>query len=247
MKQLSFWAKTHKHTARLLIIFCYVLLNLLGWQVGQLLNQSDVLLSEPLLAVLVILYLLGIALYPAKQLREKWGLNKYYYRQKTVDFLLISSTFGMIVYVVNHTGPVTFVDNVYSAVSNKTSPPEDSMRKYKSIMEFAAAMKDKNGMLLKWNVRKKILKQQLHDIKKAPELSGTGRTFLTILFLLLAVGLELGVLSLSCSLSCSGSEGAALIVGIGGTALVIFLAAISIRALQKQKQAPAAPQPSPPK
>ena len=246
MKQLSFWAKTHKQAARLLLTLCYVLLNLLGWQVGKLFEQSEVSLSAPVLTVLVVLYFSGIAFYPTKQLRTKWGLHKYYLRQKTADFLLISSTFGMIVYAANHTGPVPLAGEVYSAVSRTISPPEDSIRKYKSIPEFAAALKDKNGALLKWAERKKILKQQLRDVKKAPELSGAGRTFLTILFVLLAVGVELGVLSLSCSLSCSGSEGAALIVGIGGTALVIFLAAIAIRSLYKKKPATATPEASPP-
>ena len=57
-------------------------------------------------------------------------------------------------------------------------------------------------------------------------------TILTILAALLLLGL---VAALSCSLSCSGAEGAAALVAILGVGLVVFLTIIALKAIFKEK------------
>jgi len=58
------------------------------------------------------------------------------------------------------------------------------------------------------------------------------------LAVIVALGLAALVGALACELSCNGSEGAALLVGIGGTALIIFLLIITIRAIKRGKKEP---------
>jgi hypothetical protein len=56
------------------------------------------------------------------------------------------------------------------------------------------------------------------------------------LSVVVAIGLIYLVAALACSLSCNGSDAAALIVGIGGAALVAFLLIIAIRAITGKKK-----------
>ncbi|HEV7332600.1 MAG TPA: hypothetical protein VGN63_16295 [Flavisolibacter sp.] len=235
MKTISYWARSHKAAARALLVLSYLLLNSIGWQMGVLLHDSGILFSETALTITVAIYLAGAVFYPAKRWKTVWGSNKYYIRQKTCDFLLISGTFAMIVYAGNRAESFPSSVAATAAVTSNSLAPGDSVKRHKSVAEFASAMKDSKGRLLQWKERKKILKQQVNEIKKAPAMTSAERTFLTILFVLLAIGLEMGVLALSCSLSCSGSEGAALLVGVGGTALIIFLLVVVIRSLHKKK------------
>ena len=97
-------------------------------------------------------------------------------------------------------------------------------------------MKDENGKMLKWKERKKLLKEQIRGIKKTNELSKGEKVALTILAVLAALGLLFLVASLACNLSCSGSDAAAVIVGLGGGALVIVLLVVAIRAIYNKKR-----------
>ena len=218
MKTLSYWARSHKAAARILIVLSYLLLNVLGWLTGGLFHDSGILLTETALFVTITIYLAGAVFYPAKRGKAKWSCHAFFVRQKTCDLFLISATFGLVVYAGNRTSELPTSAPLAAAVSNAFVLPEDSVKKHKSVEEFALAVKDANGKLWPWKERKKLLKQQVYELKKAPAMTNGERTFLTILFVLLAIGLELGIMALSCSLSCSGAEGLAVLVGVGGTA-----------------------------
>jgi hypothetical protein len=53
---------------------------------------------------------------------------------------------------------------------------------------------------------------------------------------LVAIGLIFLALGLACNLSCNGHDGGAVLVGVGGTALVIFLFIIAIRSIYPGKR-----------
>jgi hypothetical protein len=97
-------------------------------------------------------------------------------------------------------------------------------------------MKDANGNLLKWKERKKLLKVQVRAIKQTEDISKGGQIALIVLSCLVALGLVLLVASLACELSCNGSEGAAVIVGLLGTGLIVFLLVLAIRAITGRKR-----------
>ena len=84
--------------------------------------------------------------------------------------------------------------------------------------------------------KKKILKEQIREIKKANDLSEGTKVLLIILSIVVAIGLLFLVAALACNLSCSGSDAVAVIVGIGGLALIIFLLIIAIRAITGKKK-----------
>lgn len=241
MKKLSLWAKHHKQAARLTIIVSFILLTIIGFYTGTWLSDLDISLPEAILFFAVFSYIVGVIAYPQRHGSHiSMRTKSFYIRQKICDTGLVVSTFVMIIYLANH--PDTFIHSFVPARAilgnNLVLPKDSSAKPYKSIREFSASIKDKDGNLLKWKERKKLLKEQVRSIKKADNLSKGDKAGLIVLSVVVALGLALLVGALACELSCNGSEGAALLVGIGGTALIIFLLIITIRAIKKGKKKP---------
>ena len=125
-----------------------------------------------------------------------------------------------------------FSSSLLSASTGSTiSQPGDSSKTYKSMNELKKMMKDANGKILKWKERKKLMKEQVRRIKKDNSISEGAKVALIILTVLVALGLAILVAALSCSISCSGSEALAVIVGIVGYAAIIFLTVVIIRSI----------------
>lgn len=241
MKKISFWAKAHVLQARLLIIISFSLLTCLGIITGVLLKDTGATFSPGTILAVVLLYVAGLVAYPSKATKRKKKNSVFFYRrQKTCDYLLAASTFCMIVFVSNRPG-ILFN---YSSAVNATVPamvelPKDStVKAYKSIAAFNSSMKDANGNMLKWKEKKKLLKEQIRAIKKDSDMSKGSKTGLIILCVLVALGLLYLVAALACSLSCNGSEGAAILVTIGGAGLIALLLVVTIRAILGKKKKP---------
>jgi hypothetical protein len=179
-------------------------------------------------------YAFAFIAYPRK--KEK-GMA-YYRKQKTCDLLLAGSTFFMILYLGNHPEQAFHYRSPFtSAMASIPVTPGDSVqRSYKPISVFAKSMKGEDGKLLKWKERKKLLKEQVNAIKKSGGMSKKAQTGLIILSVIVALGLLALVGALACNISCNGSEVAAVIVGVGGAALVIFLLILVIRKLSGKKK-----------
>ncbi len=243
MKRLSAWAKGDKKTARFLIVISFIVLNILGVFTGVLLGDLGIDMSYDIFLSFSIICLAALLIYPSRRLRkEKLTARAFYIRQKSCDALLVATTFCMIVFLGNRPEMLSnYFPAAHASVTTSHSLPKDSSAKaYKPVREFSAAMKDENGKLLKWKERKKLLKEQVRAIKKSTDMSNGGKAALIVLSVLVALGLVLLVASLACELSCSGSEAAAVLVGIGGTALIIFLLVITIRGIlgKKRKKKP---------
>lgn len=239
MKQLSKWAKVHKSPARFIIILSFFLLTSLGIITGKLLSGIGISISSNVMSFFIAVYLLGIFGYPARAMkRKKLSAASFYIRQKSCDFLLAASTFCMIVFLSNQPNKIFVFANPLSAAIplSQEMLKDSSLKAYKTIAAFSASLKDENGKSLKWKVKKQLLKEQVRAIKKDSDMSKGGKVALIVLSVLVALGLVALVLALACDLSCSGSEGAAVLVGVGGTALVIFLLALAIRGITGKKR-----------
>jgi hypothetical protein len=238
MKKISIWAKNHKWPARIVIIVSYLLLTVIGFKTGNLLAELGIFISSIGLFVFASIYFCGFILYPSKEKRSGKKATSFYIRQKSCDLMLAASTFCMLVYIGNRPEVLSQqYQSLNATVITKPASTKDSISKnYKSIKDFNTSMQDENGNMLKWKERKKLLKQQVKEIKKANDLSKGEKTLLVILSALVAAGLLILVASASCSLSCNGSEGAAALVAIGGTAVVIILLVIVIRAINGKKK-----------
>lgn len=248
MRKTSIWAKTHKWPARFIIIGSFIILNALGIFCGILLNDLNISLTTAFLLFFLGIYILGVLLYPAKWMKGKiLSSTAFYIRKKSCDFILAAAAFGMFIYLGNHPEKIfQGYPSLNAAIVINPSLPKDSITKgYKSISAFSASMKDKDGNQLKWKERKKLLKEQVRGIKKSNDLSKGQKTFLIILSVIVALGLLFLVASLACSLSCNGSDALAVIVGLGGTALIVFLFVLVMRSIQGKKKKKSSSQPQP--
>jgi len=239
IKKLSFWAKSHKRTTRLLIIAAFLLLNITGMIIGLLLTDLNILFHPVTFYIFVILFFAALGLYPDKATKGTLFSNRaFYIRQKTCDLVLAGSAFLMIVCISN--SKMIFETNYtpVNAATRTTSAiiKDSTLRPYKSVAAFSASMKDENGKLLKWKERKKLLKEQLKGIKSAQDMSNGGKAALIVLCSLVALGLLMLVLAWSCDLSCSGSDGAAILVGVGGTVAIVFLLILATRLIYGRKK-----------
>ena len=250
MRKISNLAKKHKWAARFLIVARYLLVNYLGIISGIFLNDLSVLIPSSVFVFFILLFFTGLIIYPDKVRKEKNISRENIYRlQKSFDLILVLSTFVMVIYTGNHfKNPFT---NFISARASSFSLPADSnSKKYKSIEAFKTSMKDADGNLLKWKERKKLLKEQVKAIKKSSDTNDGGKVVLIILSVLVAAGLLYLIAAASCSLSCSGADGAAILVGVGGTAAVVLLTILVIRSIlrksKKKKEMESNPKPETP-
>ena len=241
MKKISRWAKDHKVSARLIIIFSFILLTLLGIITGALLNNVGVSISSGTLFIVIAVYLVAVIAYPSKSLKgKKLTAAVFYTRQKTCDLLLAASTFCMIVFLSNRPEKLfSYTTPLSAAIPVKATFPKDStVKSYKPIAAFSASLKDETGKSLKWKERKKLLKEQISAIKKDNDMSKGAKLALIILSVAIALGLLYAVAALACNISCGGSEAGAIVVMVGGAAVVTFLLIIAIKSITGKKKKP---------
>ena len=234
MRNISVWAKQHPWHARIIIVISFLLLGTIGILSGHMLGNLGVSLPLLFLLCFAAVYAFAFISYPRK--KEK-GMA-YYRKQKTCDLLLAGSTFFMILFLGNHPERVFRYPSPFSAAmaSIPVNPGDSMQHSYKPISVFAKSMKGEDGKLLKWKERKKLLKEQVNAIKKSGGMSQKAQTGLIILSVIVALGLLALVGALACNISCNGSEVAAVIVGVGGAALIIFLLILVIRKLSGKRK-----------
>ncbi len=238
MKHLSIWAHRHHWPARFLMTTVWITLFFLAIISGASLMKQNILLSPAVFSTLVVVFLLVVLFYPFRQQRKTIKASLYYRWQKSCDFLLAFCSFGMVLFAANQPG-ILFQQNgsLYAATTSPVSLPKDSSaKKFLPIKEFSKKMYDADGKLLKWKEQKNMLKQQVKAIKSSPGMSKAGKTMLTILAVLAALGLLLLVTALACNLACNGSGAAAVLVGAAGAGLVVFLLVLTIRAIYGKKK-----------
>jgi len=206
---------------------------------GRLLDDLNIVIPSLFLYFFIATSIAGLIIYPSQKLK---GIvicrEAFYIRQKFCDLVLIASTFLMIVYGANHFDG--FGLN-YSAISaaipvNRSVTVDSSTCNYKPIEAFRASMKNKDGKTLRWKERRKLLKTQLNEIRRTDDLPVGAKIALTIACVLVAAGLSTLLAAAACSLSCSGSEALAVVVGLGGAVVIILLLVWALRAIYGKKK-----------
>ena len=241
MYALSLWARHHKWASRFVIISIYVLLHLIGFCLGNALTVHHITLPASLFYAVAFLFFAGVGGYPSRERKECY--RHFYAARKTADGLLAVTTFLMMIWVANNAGTLGFAANkAYAAVVQPVKPAN----KKPLLQRFFSVKNPIWRVLPRFDTDTrtfKKLKANVQTLRKAySDTSKGGKIALTILLVLVALGL-IGLLAgLSCNLSCSGSDGLAILVGVVGTGLVIFL---FIRVIQRIYNGPRKPKPQP--
>lgn len=230
MKQISIWAFHHKWLSRMAIVLSHLILIVLALFIADILPQKNILVRGQyiFLAIAVIAF----AYYPAK--KDKQRFKNFYRSQKTADLILVITGFLLTICfgskLVNEQ-PYSIIQPVYaSAMIAPNSSPSIKVKP------------DENNHLRK---DRKTFRHQINKIRRAyKETSTAGKTALIILAVFVAMGLSSFVAAAACSLSCSGSEGLAAVVGVIGMGAIIFGLIKVIQAIlgkKKKKQTIAPP------
>jgi hypothetical protein len=213
MKHLSLWAYHHKGAARLLIVFCYIVLNAAGFLIGDLLLLLGVQVSSLLVYLITTAAMAAFVLYPRRT--EKHRHRHSYVRQKTCDALLITTTLLLVISAANlrHRDNNPFRLSVAGAVVPV------------AVHSSHVAAHDKPAK--KVSLFKEVKTSLAHAFQKVrhyyKRLNTTDKIVLTALLALVALAALYGVVAWSCSLSCSGSEATGWIVLVAGTGIIVFL------------------------
>ena len=223
MKRISLWGYQHKWAARFLIVLCYIVLNTIGFILGDLLLYSGVEVSAFLVYLFTAVYLTGFVLYPLR--KNKPAYKNFYRRQKTCDALLVTASFLLIISAANlrHTANTPFQPISVGAVVPVTQLPGKTI----------GIQKPNKKHSLIHTVKKKAARlfQKVRNFYNSR--STAEKAVLIFLAVVLALVALYGVLALSCSLSCAGSDAAALVVGILGATLIVFLFARALRGIKR--------------
>jgi hypothetical protein len=232
MRKLSFWAKHHPLYARVIIIIAHCLLIWMGYFAGSLLSESGTGLSPLWIYILIGICFITGAFYPSGK------SSKNYSKRKLFEFVIAGCGFLLTVCLVNDLNkPFTFYQTAQAVVPTDPSPYKYS--EAKTLLEQFQKGEKTKFTSKERRVIKKEFKYQLFQYTKA-KITGNkedeGHTVGIILICIAAVGLFILLSSLACSLSCNGSEAAAWIVFILGTAAIVWGTIALIRSISHKHE-----------
>ncbi len=231
MYQLSLWARNHVWPARIIIVAAYFLLNVTGWLLGEQLAMNNIYLSQTHFYIGTVLVLAGFFAYPSK--KDKRVLKHFYRFQKSCDGLLVGGTFVLIVCLAQPQSlPQPWMGFSAQATVTPTHVQPATQAKQSFFRKVA-------NSAIKWlgvdkAVQKKIQKNAQKLMAEYKRSSTGGKVALISLTIIVAAFLAMLVLSWSCSLSCNGSDAAAIIVGVLGMGLIIFLSVKVINRINRR-------------
>lgn len=230
MRKLSLWAKHHPFYARTIIVISRCLLICIGYFLGLQLLDKEITLSPLLLYLFIGVFFIFGATYPEKK-------QGNYKKRKLYDLVVACCGFFMVIcgsYQLN--APVSIYEPVQATTIEKPSPYKYDEAK-KLLEQFKSGEKTKFNRKEK-RIIKKEFNYQLLQYAKAKitgDKSSGDQAALIILACIVAVGLLFLVMSLACTLSCNGSDAAAVVVGVLGLVAIIWGLIAVIRAINKKR------------
>ena len=211
MKKLSFWAREHKHIARVTIIISYILLNVIGLFLGDVIHSFNIEFTPLFFLFAISLTFLGWMIYPSKDKKHEY--KNFYLRQKSADLILVSATLLFVIYLGN-------------ALNKNTNSFRNPLQAA-SIVNTNNAINISSPTVAKNTVSKKSLRQKIRaeikSIRKAyKDSTKSQKTLYIILAVLAAAGLTYVLTMFSCSISCSGAEALGYVVFFVGLGAIVF-------------------------
>ena len=224
MKKISFWAYHHLWAARLIIMLSWLLLTIMAAFLGDLLYSPSFSFSIITYYFLAAASLAGVILYPQKKDKKKY--KNFYVLQKSCDAILAAATFLAIIVTSYEANRITHSFYPVNAAMSVAKPSGNTVK----IKPDDISKKPLKSL-------RKSLKQNVTSLRAAyKNTTRGGKIALVALSVFVAAILLLAVITFACNLSCSGSATAALLLGFGGAAVIIFLLIRVIRRITKGKR-----------
>ena len=221
MKKISIWANVNRNRARALIVVIKLTLAAMAYYTGISLYKMQVVLpARNIDVILGTLVLAAIVFYPSKKHRAPEKKFRYL-KQKSCDFVLAACSFVMIVTMVNT--PDAIIPSSPGAYGSSII-----IKKGERATEILRTLDTREKGYLSHKEKRILRKEFVRQLKVYAVAAATGNkqkaddALKIILVIIGALGLLYLLSALVCGLSCSGSDGAALIVGLLGLAAVIW-------------------------
>ncbi|MEM6964307.1 MAG: hypothetical protein AAF573_06050 [Bacteroidota bacterium] len=225
MKKITYWANENRKLSILILIILHFITFWIYYFLGAYLYLENVMLHPVWNLVSVLLFFVALLFYPIKNVRR--GVFKdSFFRRKVWQSVAILSIAMMVTVFGNHRAKihlgyeVPFAQPTALDIDKRSSAEKELSKKEKRSLKRQLRKKIRKGI---WKLRK---------YKKA--ISKGQRTALEILTILIAFGLLILILVLSCHIACAGSEGFALMFLIGGWILTIFGTVVIFRILKRK-------------
>lgn len=236
--KISKWGKANPWKARIIITLSHLLLFPMAFLTGTLLRDTGLIFDRYWLTGAVVCCAVLFLFYPRKRHTSRDGRHAAYWRQKRFDFgVLAAGWLGLMLIANRDFQDVASVPSVFAVTgaSVELSPPQDAMMY--GAKEIASANAHEKPLVLQSKKEKrKAMREQIREVRKDGELSSTAKAILVLLIIGLSAALWFGMASLSCTLSCNGQEGAALLVMLLGTVGAICLLIFGIRGVVGRKR-----------
>lgn len=224
MKNLSIWGQKHPWIAQLSLVALHTYLFSLAAATGIWLYAKTITIPYDWITFSIGIFLLAFFFYPIRGSKD--ALFKHsYWRQKCLDLALVCTSMVIVAGVSNQWTRTDqkLLSNTYSVqnIVHKVHPK--TLRKEKRRAKRA--------------YRKKLLKEIRATVKQIKkQKTSTAQTALIILTIIAGLYALLFVTALSCSVSCSGNQGGAMLLLFSGVGLVIFLAILAIKAILRMER-----------
>lgn len=231
MKTLSRWGARHPKTTRWIIAIAHLLVFFNAVFAGVLLYFYDWGIFRWSLMMATTLFFIFYLFYPDKKKRAAY--RNFYVRQKIHDFSVVFCYAAVITLGVNN-----FL--VRNDIANTPRQPAAQfiVLDAKPDSKVAKQLRLKSFVKTTFKKGKKALRKQMRNLKKEfkqqnRSTSSAGKAGLVILVILVALALFYLIAVLSCNLSCSGQEGLAGVVLIGGLIAIIFGMVVAFKAIKR--------------
>ena len=227
MRNVASWASRNPWTARFLIIFLYLPLNIAGLMLGDLLFDrgyefpSFVLYGACLVALAVILY------YPSR--RHAIFLKNFYVKRKSADFLLLFSTVCMIAFIGNHLN----TGKTFSLITKAGGLSATGNYEASSFTASVHPKKPIKKIVQKKQLRKKVVSLIKTLRKKYRDTSDGTKILLIFLAVVVIAATVVLLLGLVCAIGCGGAEAISYILLTLGVGLGIFLTFLIFKRLSR--------------
>ncbi|MFM2137914.1 MAG: hypothetical protein RJA57_221 [Bacteroidota bacterium] len=228
MKQISYWARLHPVTTRVLIVAGHAVMTGLALLTATLLQQQGRTLPPEMLWFFLVPFVTLFLTYPSGTLRQRIGAAAFFVRRKTWDIMLPLLTFGMIL-CITPSFPGTFHQDAEASrpVNGVSVLPQTAIRPEATrILKELSEGRDKHSLTRQ---EKRILKAEFRDQMRifikatlTGDRQAAGNAGAILLVILIAIGLGILLGFAACSLACSGAEGAAIALSVlGGLGIII--------------------------
>jgi Na+/melibiose symporter-like transporter len=237
LKQISQWAYAHPKKALACIVAIKLILIFLSYYIGNYLKDSGYLFGPIIFIVVVTVCAIIAFLYPR---RKKWlPFQLYFYeKQKACDFLITLCFFFMMCWLFNQER-LPALQTISMAVAPTAHPPAGKPSRAEEILNSLSS-RDKSSLTRKEKrILKTEFKRQIGIFTKATvqgDKEKSGSSWRMILAIFAAVGLSLVLAALVCSLSCGGSDTAAVLVAVIGFAGIIIGLVYVIKGIKKREK-----------